>query len=168
MFYLVATFFQKELQCQSIRWHFTEKGHGKGAPDGIGGAIERTADSLVGHGNDIPNIDCLVKGLRENTKINIFVIPKEDFAAYEHYVPQKLQTFKGTLKVHEVTWDQKRKAELQVRRLSCMKCAASEKCLHYSLGRIDIPGSNSSKEDKTSILFTNLGFFVFYFLFSCH
>lgn len=45
MFYLIATFFQKELQCQSIRWHFTEKGHGKGAPDGIGGAIKRTADS---------------------------------------------------------------------------------------------------------------------------
>ena len=42
MFYLLGTFFRKEFGAKTMRWDFTEKGHGKGAPDGIGGCIKRT------------------------------------------------------------------------------------------------------------------------------
>lgn len=65
MFYLVATFFQQELQPETTCWHYTEKGHGKGAPDGIGGCVKRTADSLVSQGKDLADIDTLVKELKE-------------------------------------------------------------------------------------------------------
>lgn len=38
---------------ETVTWNFSEAGHGKGAPDGVGGLIKRTADKLVSHGNDI-------------------------------------------------------------------------------------------------------------------
>uniref|UniRef100_A0A8D9AZZ8 Uncharacterized protein n=1 Tax=Cacopsylla melanoneura TaxID=428564 RepID=A0A8D9AZZ8_9HEMI len=38
MFNLLATYISKQLQVKEIIWHFTEAGHGKGAPDGVGGS----------------------------------------------------------------------------------------------------------------------------------
>ena len=39
--------------CKSISWNFLESDHGKGPPDGIGGVLKRTADSVIVHGKDI-------------------------------------------------------------------------------------------------------------------
>ncbi|CAG9793603.1 unnamed protein product [Diatraea saccharalis] len=36
MFNLVATYLSKEFGVDTITWHFSERGHGKGAPDGVG------------------------------------------------------------------------------------------------------------------------------------
>lgn len=36
-------------------WSFFEAGHGKGAPDGVGGLLKRTAERLGSEGKDIPN-----------------------------------------------------------------------------------------------------------------
>lgn len=36
-------------------WNFHESGHGKGVPDGVGGALKRAAKNLVLHGKDITN-----------------------------------------------------------------------------------------------------------------
>ncbi|GBO07167.1 hypothetical protein AVEN_197065-1 [Araneus ventricosus] len=47
MFYLAATMVTKELAVDSLQWHYSDKGHGKGAPDGIGGCIKRLADNIV-------------------------------------------------------------------------------------------------------------------------
>ena len=55
MFYLIGNYLSIILECQKITWHYTETGHGKGAPDGIGGAIKRCADRLVATGTDIPD-----------------------------------------------------------------------------------------------------------------
>lgn len=38
---------------QSLRllvWNYSEKGHGKGAPDGVGGVLKRTADQIEREG----------------------------------------------------------------------------------------------------------------------
>ena len=42
-------------------------GHGKGAPDGIGGALKRAANLKVLYGKDIVNATSLVKELKEMT-----------------------------------------------------------------------------------------------------
>ncbi|XP_067440303.1 uncharacterized protein [Thunnus thynnus] len=39
----------------SPQWIFLEVSHGKGTPDGVGGALKRMADSLVSEGTDIPD-----------------------------------------------------------------------------------------------------------------
>ena len=50
----------RSLGFTKITWNFLEAGHGKGAPDGIGGVIKRTADTLVTHGGDIETAEaCL-------------------------------------------------------------------------------------------------------------
>ncbi|XP_031338109.1 uncharacterized protein LOC116175586 [Photinus pyralis] len=46
MFHLMVGFVAKMLGIRTFRWHFSEKGHGKGAPDGVGGCLKRTADVL--------------------------------------------------------------------------------------------------------------------------
>nr|CAI5866096.1 unnamed protein product [Callosobruchus analis] len=40
-------------EVQSVTWNYHEAGHGKGAPDGIGGVCKRTADRIVAQGTDI-------------------------------------------------------------------------------------------------------------------
>lgn len=40
-------------QLDRITWNYSESGHGKGAPDGIGATLKRTADRMVTFGNDI-------------------------------------------------------------------------------------------------------------------
>ena len=96
-----------------MRWHFTEKGHGKGAPDGIGGCIKRTADRLIGQRKDIPDINCLVEGIKEKCpSVTIYTINNKDFNIYEKCVPENLTTFKGTLQVHEVFWSSTKKETL--------------------------------------------------------
>ncbi len=40
-------------------WNFFEASHGKGAPDGVGGALKRRADCLVSKGTDIPDAAAL-------------------------------------------------------------------------------------------------------------
>lgn len=57
---------------KTILWHYSEAGHGKGAPDGIGGTLKRTADRVVAEGNDICNFDDLFTTLSqkiENIKL---------------------------------------------------------------------------------------------------
>ena len=36
-------------------WNFFEASHGKGAADGVGGVLKRTADQIVKQGTDLPD-----------------------------------------------------------------------------------------------------------------
>lgn len=50
-FYMLSTeLFKKGFKKGT--WSFFEAGHGKGAPDGVGGDLKRTADRLVSKGKD--------------------------------------------------------------------------------------------------------------------
>lgn len=51
-FYLLTTL-PFILGFKEVTWNFSEKAHGKGAPDGVGGAVKRTADQRVKMGADI-------------------------------------------------------------------------------------------------------------------
>lgn len=56
-FYIISQLFNDFAQITEITWNYTEAGHGKGAADGVGAVIKRTADFEVNHGTDITNFD---------------------------------------------------------------------------------------------------------------
>ena len=44
-----------------VNWSYTEAGHGKGVPDGVGGVVKREADRLVMHQNDVTGAESLFR-----------------------------------------------------------------------------------------------------------
>ncbi|XP_037395079.1 uncharacterized protein LOC108426002 isoform X1 [Pygocentrus nattereri] len=86
---------------KQISWHFFEASHGKGAPDGVGGALKRTADKIVAHGEDIPNAQTLYEKLKgqENCSIDLHFIPESDIEAKPE-VPA-VTAVKGTTRIHQ-------------------------------------------------------------------
>jgi len=62
-----------------ITWNFFEASHGKGAPDGVGEALKRSADWIVAHGGDIPDAQSLYDKLKSvDTSVELFFIPERD------------------------------------------------------------------------------------------
>ncbi|CAG9787504.1 unnamed protein product [Diatraea saccharalis] len=140
MFNLVATYLSKEFGVDTITWHFSERGHGKGAPDGVGGCIKRLCDIHVARGNDISNLEGLMSCLFANCKgievyrINELLIPDVE----EILNKSVIRPFKGTRDIHQLTWSYIEPRVIHVRRLSCQICATHVKCPHYGLGIIDV------------------------------
>ncbi|XP_017550488.1 uncharacterized protein LOC108425920 [Pygocentrus nattereri] len=86
-------------------WHFFEASHGKGAPDGIGGSLKRTADSLVHHGTDIPDAESLFLQLKHKTSsVELFFVSPEDVEKMAQRIVNGplLVTIKGTMRMHQV------------------------------------------------------------------
>lgn len=77
MFHMIINFIAKQSNAKRILWHFSETGHGKGAPDGVGGCIKRLADASVAHGKDIYNLETFLACLKDSWK-NIKIIPIDD------------------------------------------------------------------------------------------
>lgn len=64
---------------KEITWNFFEASHGKGAPDGVGGALKRSADRIVAHGGDIPDAQTLYEKLKQlDTSVELFFVPEQD------------------------------------------------------------------------------------------
>lgn len=62
-----------------ITWNFFEASHVKGAPDGVGGALKRSADRIVPQGGDIPDAQNFYDKLRSlNTSDELFFISEMD------------------------------------------------------------------------------------------
>lgn len=140
MFQMIVRYLSNITNVETITWHFTETGHGKGAPDGVGGCLKRICDKAVANGRDIIDIDSFVDCLKENCK-GILVIPIDDM-----HVPDiqtiadtiTVRPFKGTLKIHQISWSILKPSILHVRRLSCVECAADSKCIHFEIGQIPV------------------------------
>lgn len=142
MFVLAAKVLAKQAKVENLHWHYLESGHGKGAADGVGGCLKRTADSIVAHGTDIPTVNVLVQILQEHCKgIKIIYVAEQDILKFDNievFVP----AFKGTLKTHEITWSKKKIDVIQVRSLTCISCSPGEKCQHYNIGQMNIRNTN--------------------------
>ena len=68
-FYLASTV--PFLKCFNyVTWNFTEASHGKGAPDGVGGALKNLADQIVASGTDIPDMRALITTLNEHSSVS--------------------------------------------------------------------------------------------------
>ncbi|KAL4709200.1 hypothetical protein ACJJTC_008128 [Scirpophaga incertulas] len=125
----------------TLTWNYSESGHGKGAADGVGAVIKRTADSLVNLGQDIGNFDDFQRILKEHLKnIKIVVVEETKISEKSNSLPKTLPAFKGTLDVHQVLWDLFCGPDLTIRKFSCFKCKAGCACEHGAhLGFFTVP-----------------------------
>ncbi|KAL7857118.1 hypothetical protein SRHO_G00160170 [Serrasalmus rhombeus] len=100
-------------------WNFFEASHGKGAPDGVGGALKRTADMMVAKGRDIPDALELYNALTEtNTTVKLFFVKSEDVEEATQKMPKLIPAVPGTMRIHQVIT--LAPGELISRDLSCM------------------------------------------------
>lgn len=87
-FYLLSTV-PVLLGFKSLTWNFSEKAHGKGAPDGVGATAKRIADTAVQRGKDLKTpeqfYDILIK---QKSTINFFWVSKEDVEKFDEKVPE--------------------------------------------------------------------------------
>lgn len=152
IFYIIS---QLNLDCEQLRhviWHYSECGHGKGAPDGVGGVLKRTADQLVAFGRDIVDIETLVESLKTEVP-GVKMVTVEEFEIKEKgwILPGQLKTFSGTMNVHQALWSKATKHQIALRSLSCgePECVNSAvECVHGKhLGFYDLSNvvSNDSQ-----------------------
>lgn len=122
-------------QIRYSTWNFHEAGHGKGAPDGIGGVCKRSADRVVAQGKDISNFKTLIEVLRSSCPgVTFYEIKSDDIIRFANIIKSsKVIQFTGTMKVHQIT-THCGSHKLWLRSLSCFKC--DKFCSHYELGVI--------------------------------
>lgn len=130
---------------EKFTWNFSESGHGKGTPDGIGATCKRTADAVVAAGGDIDSLETFVEAIRKRCpRICIFTIEDEVIKKMSADIKNNetnLKSFSGTLKVHQVKGRVSKSplglsqgtTDLEMKSLSC-NC--SDKCQHFNLGVI--------------------------------
>ncbi|KAL0859620.1 hypothetical protein ABMA27_010747 [Loxostege sticticalis] len=155
MFQMIVNYISKISSVESITWHFSESGHGKGAPDGVGGCLKRTCDKAVGNGRDIIDLNTFVDCTKVNCK-GIMVMPIDDSVVSDiQNIADAITVppFKGTFKIHQITWTTREPNILHVRRLSCIVCAADTKCPHFEMGlitvqTIQLPGTSTSSTSE--------------------
>nr|CAH7719872.1 unnamed protein product [Callosobruchus chinensis] len=148
MFFIMATKLSEEFpDIENLTWNYTESGHGKGAPDGIGATVKRTADFVVNSGGDINNIDQFVKVIQERCLgITCIAIDGKDIRAMVDKIEKESadqKGFKGTLNVHQVAGVYSRSIlgfpnkckTLTMKSLSCFCNSGS--CEHYKIGSIN-------------------------------
>lgn len=133
MFEIVCCHLKKMYpEIKYFSWHYSEPGHGKGAPDGIGGTLKRTADKVVAEGRDIVDLKSLKPILQTRCpSILLFEVTTSDILLMDDLIKQSksISTFRGTQKIRQFVFFNN---TLQCRNLSCIDC--KEDCTHYHLG----------------------------------
>nr|CAI5849698.1 unnamed protein product [Callosobruchus analis] len=117
-------------------WNYTEAGHGKGAPDGIGAVCKRTADNIVACGRDIADINEFCSAVQDRCpNIKLFAVSDNEIDNMSLLISENqpnLVSFSGTLKVHQVQGYVFLPRKLIMKNLSCF--CDNNGCEHYRLG----------------------------------
>lgn len=133
-------------------WNFHESGHGKGVPDGVGGALKRAAKNLFLHGKDITNAASFVQSIKEkDTSIYLYEVPTSDVTEKSEILASKnLKTVPGTFKLHQIKTS--RIGEIYYRDISCV---CDEGFLHTdhdwkfaSIAKTDKETKTQTKKEK--------------------
>lgn len=101
-------------------WDYSEAGHGKGAADGVGALLKRTADRFVAQGRDLPDAAAVFEALvdpRLNLSVKLFLVKSQEISDMELLLPANLKTLSGTMSVHQICT--RTKGEITFRPLSC-------------------------------------------------
>jgi hypothetical protein len=125
LFYAVAN--HPRLYGVQASWHYFEAGHGKGACDGIGGVVKRTADTALKSGkvNITNGKDFYEWGLKLDSKIKYEFIERTEYeeAKEKNDVRQKhLNKVKGTLEVHAVVGVNEHEVMVRDTTCACSNC----------------------------------------------
>ncbi|KAJ8888973.1 hypothetical protein PR048_008467 [Dryococelus australis] len=133
---------------RSVIWNFTEADHRKGALDGVGGYLKRTADNIISSGHDVNNINILHDILKEHyPNIKLWIIGVDSVLKVDSFLSTaaELKTVKRTMNVHQVTAALGHpKTKMNYRTLSCEECELSKNCEHngiFSSGTSHLPKS---------------------------
>ncbi|XP_058628776.1 uncharacterized protein LOC131538729 [Onychostoma macrolepis] len=117
-FYMFCTKLQK-YGFKAGTWNFFEASHGKGAPDGVGGLLKRTADRLVSHGKGIPNAEIFFNALVDaQTSVKLFYINEDNVDEATKNMPHSLPVVPSTMRIHQVVTITPRK--ISYRDVSCL------------------------------------------------
>ena len=111
-------------------WHFFEASHGKGAPDGIGGALKRAADRIVSHGHDLRSAKDVYDALKsKETNIKLSYVGASDVeGCLKRWEGINLPTVPGTMAMHQLTPKLDASlATLTYREVSCL-CVTPTAC----------------------------------------
>ncbi|XP_062847785.1 uncharacterized protein LOC134310183 isoform X1 [Trichomycterus rosablanca] len=143
-FYLASTVpFMRGFQW--VTWNFTEASHGKGAPDGVGGALKNLADRIVAYGTSIPDADTLFEQLAKNSSVTLYKVSEEDIKASNELVPTQLKSVRGTMKIHQLT--STKPGVISTREVSCFcekDCQCFSPCVHTFSEREESPDNAES------------------------
>lgn len=136
IFYIISQLKSYCTSLSSIFWHYCECGHGKGAPDGVGGVIKRMADKFVAYGNDIITIESLIEHLQSSVKaIKIFRVEYYEITEKDWLIPNTLVSFPGTMRVHQAVWTDSWPLTIALRTLSCVELQCQNNSLECPHGK---------------------------------
>ncbi|KAK0145791.1 hypothetical protein N1851_015288 [Merluccius polli] len=132
---------------KNVSWNFSEKAHGKGAPDGVGGAVKRLADAAVLRGRDLQTAEHVFNFLKDESTVRCYWISEEEINKYDEKVPLLVPAIKGTLKIHQVTCQEP--AVIQYRDISCF-CKRPNICKCHGPSAVDFrdPPATTSTSDS--------------------
>nr|XP_037875642.1 uncharacterized protein LOC119630403 [Bombyx mori] len=156
MFYIITQIKNDFEYISRITWNYTEAGHGKGAPDGVGAVLKRTADRLVNFGRDVGDFESFCEIIKDNVEsVVIKIVNEETIKQKENLLPKNLKPFRGTLSIHQVLWDILSE-RLTLRTVSCFLCDIDEQCIHGKhLGFYEFNvamGSNDNEFENENIV----------------
>jgi len=137
MFYIVSQYITRKYpQLKRVYWNFTEAGHGKDIPDGVGGTMKGIADRAVAHGTDIQTLDQFVEALcQKGLKTHVRGVSKIEIdQADKDLIIPEFKSFVGTMKIHQYTWVVTRPTQIVCKTLSCYQCPRDLMCNHFVLG----------------------------------
>lgn len=87
-----------------VTWNYSERSHGKGAPDGVGGAVERMADMHVQSGYDFHSPRDVYEFLSSKTQTSVKFkwIEEADIETFDKMLPPSVRPVTGILNTHQV------------------------------------------------------------------
>lgn len=132
-------------------WNYSVSGHGKGAADGVGGLVKRTADTRIKMGDDITSVESFIDSVRSHTQsVTLYKIPSQNITNMKDEIPDNVSKIPQISKLHQVSWTIDNQHILFIRELSCFQCPLDSICIHYSINKGFI--NMNTEKTKTRIL----------------
>lgn len=128
-----------------ITWNYSERAHGKGAPDGVGGAVKRMADNHVHGGKDLQSPKDLYEFLinREVENIRFKWIDETDIEIFNEMLPPSVTKVPGILNTHQILSFSP--GEIYYRGLSCF-CSYPEMCECFTPTKMRLDNSSADSD----------------------
>ncbi|KAI4828768.1 hypothetical protein KUCAC02_022844 [Chaenocephalus aceratus] len=121
---------------KSVTWNFSEKAHGKGAPDGVGATVKRLADTAVQRGKYLQTPEDVYDfRIKQKSTVNFSWISEEDIEKFDEKVPEVVPAVKGTMKLHQVI--STKPATILYRDISCFCSRPAAICKCYNPSTVD-------------------------------
>jgi hypothetical protein len=145
-FYLLKDKMHRQYGFLHVTWNFSESGHGKGAPDGVGGLIKHKADKMVAHGADIKDARDLINAVKEmGLNVKVYLVPGSEISAIDSEIPSKVKLVSGTMSVHQVI-SCITDSFISTRVLSCF-CKGIDECLCFSPKKVVLHEKHRSVDE---------------------